>query len=66
MGGAGSSQTQTLSADGAKSIKISTDTENVGAKYSVFDFEGSLDEMAVIVLIISLLLAITSVIYIKR
>ena len=66
MGGAGSSQTQNLSADGAKSIKILTDTQNVGAKYSVFDFEGSLDELAVIVLIISLLLALTFVIYIKR
>ena len=66
MGGAGSSQTQTLSADNAKSIKISTDTENVGAKYSIFDFEGSLDEMALTVLIILLLFAIAAVIYIKR
>ena len=66
MGGAGSSQTQNLSAAGAKSIKILTDTQNVGAKYSVFDFESSLDELAVIILIISLLLALTLVIYIKR
>ena len=66
MGGAGSSNSQTLSADGAQSIDISTDTKNIGAQYSIFDFQGSMDEMALAVLIVLLLFAITAVIYIKR
>ena len=66
MGGAGSSQKQTLSADNAKSIDISTATNNIGAKYSIFDFEGGKGEITLTIFAVLLVFAILGLIYIKR
>ena len=66
MGGAGSSNKQILSADNAKSIDISTETQNIGAKYAIFDFEGGKGEITLAVFAVLLVFAITGLIYIKR
>ena len=66
MGGAGSSNKQILSADNAKSIDISTETQNIGAKYTIFDFEGGKGEITLAVFAVLLVFAITGLIYIKR
>ena len=66
MGGAGSSNSQKLSADNAKSIEISTETRNIGAQYSFIDFQGGKGEITLAVLGVLLVFAVTGLIYIKR
>ena len=66
MGGAGSSNSQQLSADNAKSIDISTETRNIGAQYSFIDFQGGRGEITLAILGVLLGFAVTGLIYIKR
>ena len=66
MGAAGSSNSQQLQADNAKSIEIVTETQNIAGKYSFIDFEGGSGEIILAIICVLLIFATIGLIYIKR
>ena len=65
MGGAGSSQSEKVVAKSVRDLSVSTDTQNVGARYAFLDFEEEGSQLFLLV-IATVTLGLTILVIYKR